>query len=253
MKKVLALFFLSLIILSCSDDKSTSPPVMNIDKFPSQPGTSYTFNVTFGLTNPIIGTKRSYFIQKSNNPLSNTLSIYSPQVDSITYSGSLLVDTTYFRKTSSGVFYYIDTTGLAQLIPDSLRTLLKIDTETRALFFPLSINQTWPVYQIDIQISGVPIFSPIKAFAKVSDFYKMDFVTRNSTITSNVYRIDYTLEIQLSPEGQIERQTASALFAVGIGFIKWDGQAAVINLVRGTTFEFPSEIILEEMRSYFIP
>jgi hypothetical protein len=228
---------------------------MDIDIYPSKPGTNYRFSVTYGITNPVFGTRKSYFIDKSNNKtLSNaSLSIYSPQVDSIIYSNNLLVDTTYFRKTSSGVFYYIDTTGFSLLIPDSLKPYLRVDTESRALFFPLSLNQSWPVYQIDIQIVGIPIFSPIKAFAKVTDSYKMDFVFRNSTISANVYKIDYTMEIQLSPEGQVEKQMASALFAVGIGFIKWDGQGSVINLVRGTTLNFPSENVLEEMTSYFIP
>jgi hypothetical protein len=248
-------FIINLILLSgCSEEKLPTPPTMDIEAFPSEAGTNYTFNISFGQPNSITGIKKSRVLPKANIKLnSDIVSIYQPQLDSIIYQGNTLIDTTYFRKTSSGVFYFIDTTGFSQLVPDSLKSFLAIDTESRILFFPLSLNQTWPVYQVDIKIGGIPVFSPIRAFAKVVDFYKMDFVVRNSKITSNVYKIEYNLEIQLSPEGQIERQTAIAHFATGIGFIKWEGQTNVVNLVKGTTFNYPSEFIIEELSSYFIP
>lgn len=254
-KYLIFTFVITLILLlGCSEERLPTPPTQDIELFPSEVGTNYTYNVSFGLQNPITGIKKSRILPKANIKLvSGIVSIYQPQLDSIIYQGNTLIDTAYFRKTSSGVFYFIDTTGFSQLVPDSLKSFLAIDTESRILFFPLSLNQTWPVYQVDIKIGGIPVFSPIRTFAKVVDFYKMDFVTRNSKITSNVYKIEYNLEIQLSPEGQVERQIAVAYFANGIGFIKWEGQSNVVNLVKGTTFNYPAEVILEELSSYFIP
>lgn len=257
MKKYFSLFIIisiALLFSNCSENKSVTPPIVELEIFPSKPGTNYKYNVTFGVTNPITGTKKSHILSSTNkHSYVNSLSIYQPQIDSFFYSGTTLVDTTYFRKTSSGVFFNVDTTGFSQLIPDSLRNLLTVDTESRLLFFPLSVNQTWPVYQIDIKIAGVPVFSPIKASAKVVDMFKMDFVLRSSNFTTTVYKILYNLDLQFSPEGQVERQTAVGFFAVGIGFIKWDGQTSVINLVKGNTFNFPSDVMLEELSTFFIP
>lgn len=255
MKRIFALVvFATILFLSCKENQTTTPPVEDIETFPSKAGTSYSYNVKFGISNPINGIRKSRIISQSvSKQFLDKSVIYQPQIDSILYQGTVLVDTTYFRKSSSGVFYFIDTTGFSQLVPDTLRNLLAIDTESRALFFPLSLNQTWPVYQVDVKIAGIPVFSPIKTYAKVVDSYKMDFVSRNSTKTFNVYKIEYNLDIQLSPESQVERQTVVAHFAVGLGFIKWDGQSAVTNIVKGTTFTYPSEVILEELTTYHIP
>lgn len=245
---------ITLLFFSCSDDKSVNPPTFEVETFPSKNGTFYKYDIQFGITNPIPGTKKSYIFSKPNKQnVKNILSIYQPQVDTIFYQGRTLVDTTYFRKTSSGVFYFVDTTGFSQLLPDSLKNFLTVDTESRLLFFPLSLNQTWPVYQIDIKVAGVPVFSPIRTFAKVIDTYQLDLVLRNSNITVTAYRIEYNLDVQLSPEGQVERQTAIAEFAVGLGFIRWYGHTSVINLAKGNTFNFPSEIMNEELISHFIP
>ncbi len=257
MKKNLCLITFVIMILisvSCSEKKLPTSPVMEIETFPSVAGTSYIYVLTFGQSNSITGMKKSIIFSKvNNNPNDGLVSIYQPQLDSVIYQGNTLVDTSYFRKTSSGVFYFIDTTGISQLVPDTLRSLLAVDTESRALFFPLSINQTWPVYQIDIKIGGLPIFSPLKAYGKVLESNKVEFVLRNSKIISDVFKIEYNLEIQLSPEGQVEKQTAIAYFAVGIGFIKWEGNSSVANLVRGSSLVYPNDNVLEELTSYNIP
>lgn len=254
-------FFLFLIIsltatlfISCKEEQVTNPPAEEIENFPSKAGTSYTYNLSFGIPTQINGKRKTLILsQLTNKQLSNTSIIYQSQVDSLIYQGNVLVDTTFFRKSASGVFYFIDTTGFSQIVPDTLRNFLTVDTESRILFFPLSLNQTWPVYQVDIKIAGVPVFSPLKASAKVVDNYKLDFVSRGSQKTFNVYKIEYNIDIQFSPESQIERQTAIAHFAVGIGFIRWEGQSSVVNLVRGSTLVYPLDEVVEELSSFNIP
>jgi hypothetical protein len=257
MKKFFVFVIISLTIIlfiSCKEEQATNPPVENIENFPSQAGTQYNYNLTFDTSNQVNGIRKSRILSQSlGKNYNGKVIIYQPQVDSVSYQSNVLVDTSYFRKTSSGVFYFIDTTGISQIVPDTLRSLLTVDTESRILFFPLSLNQTWPVYQIDIKIAGVPVFSPLRAYAKVIDTYKLDLVLRNSQKTFNVYKIEYNLDIQFSPESQIERQTAIAHFATGLGFIKWEGQSSVINLVRGSTLVYPSDVVIEELTTYNIP
>ena len=166
-------------------------------------------------------------------------------------------DTTYFRKSSTGVFYYIDTTGVSAFIPDSVRNQLSIDTESRLLFLPLTLNQIWPVYEVNFTLGGVPVYSLIKISAKVIDSYMLTKTFRDSSITRLVNKIRYDLDVQLSPTSPKETFTAYGYTMDGIGFIKWEGETLVLSLIRGGMLDFSgtisSSFVTEELLEYSNP
>lgn len=253
MKKVFHFFILVLLTISysCKDDTIVNPPVDTKDYFPAKEGAKFIYNLVIDSAFYLGGVR----ISDVTNSISIAGTQYFVQIDSVIIERSLSIDTTYFRKSNTGVFYYIDTTGLGQLIPDSLRNSLRIDSESRLLFFPLRLNQIWPVYQIDITVGGIPVFSPLKTSAKVLEAQKLTVVFRDSQYTIDVYKVEYKLEVQLDTQGSIERFFAYGYIAENIGFVKWEGESFVLNLIRGRRLDLSltSYYLLEELRSYFIP
>ncbi|AFH50056.1 Hypothetical protein IALB_2353 [Ignavibacterium album JCM 16511] len=243
---------LSLIVLySCKDNVIVDPPAVDKEYFPAKTGAKFTYSLTIDSNLVLSGAKISDIIGLQS--ISGTE--YFIQIDSIIIERALTLDTAYFRKSNTGVFYYTDTTGLGQLIPDTLRNALRIDNESRLLFFPLRLNQTWPVYQIDITVGGIPVFSPVKTNAKISGKEQLTMAIRDSQYTIDVFKIEYKVEVQLDPQGASESFYAYGYIAENIGFVKWEGESFVINLIRGGRLDLSltSTYMLEELRNYFIP
>ncbi|WP_337865117.1 hypothetical protein [Ignavibacterium sp.] len=255
MKKIIKYFSLIilLILVSCKENSVVNPPSGNLDFFPAKAEAKYSFNFYYVLNPGLNGTK---FISIGNlNNINGTE--YFAETDSSIFERTITVDTTFFRKSKTGVFYFIDTTGVSEFIPDSIRNSLSIDTESRLLFFPLTINQTWPVYQVDVTFSGVPVYSIIKISAKVIDSYLLTKTFRDSSITKLVNKIQYDMDVQLSPTSPKETFTAFGYTMDGIGFIKWEGDTLVLDLIRGGRLNFTGTItsstVVEELTNYFIP
>jgi hypothetical protein len=246
------LFFMFIALISCKEDTVTNPPSDNSDFFPAKVGSKYYYNFYF-YVNPALNGGKTISIVDTTNILGTP---YFEEIDSLIFDRSLTVDTTFFRKSRTGIFYFIDTTGVSEFIPDSIRNQLSIDTESRLLFFPLTLNQTWPVYQVDITFSGVPIFSIVKIIAKVVDSYQLTRTFRDSSITRTVNKIKYDMDIQLSPTSPKETYTAFGHTMDGVGFIKWEGEEFVLNLIRGGKLNFTgtitSSVVFEELVSYSI-
>jgi len=251
------IIFYSLVIgviiftFSCSEDKLVNPPSEVKDYFPAKVGAKFIYSLTSG-SNFVISGARISDITGSQNIKGTE---YFVQIDSVILERELTLDTTYFRKSNSGVFYYIDTTGLGVLIPDSLRNSLRIDEESRLLFFPIQLNQTWPVFQIDITLGGIPVFTPLKTSAKVLETQQLTLAFRDTMLTMEVYKIEYKLELKLDPQGSTESFIAYGYIAENIGFVKWEGESFVLNLIRGGRLDLSltSTYILEQLQGYLIP
>lgn len=255
MKKIVK--YISLVCLialvGCKDDSVVTPPSDNLDFFPAKTGAKYSFNFYYDL-NPGLSGAKIISVTDINN-ISGTE--YFAEIDSILFERTVTVDTTFFRKSKTGVFYFIDTTGVSEFIPDSIRNSLSIDIESRLLFFPLAVNQTWPVYQVDVTFHGIPVYSIIKISAKVVDSYLSTKTFRDSSITKLVNKIQYDMDVQLSPTSPKEKFTAFGYTMDGIGFIKWEGDTLVLDLIRGGILNFTGTIssstVVEELTDYFIP
>lgn len=253
MKKIFYLITATILLISisCKDNIIVDPGQNNKDYFPAKVGSKFTYSLMIDSSFILNGARISDVT--STSTIAGTE--YFVQVDSVIIERALSLDTSYFRKSNTGVFYYTDTTGLGSLIPDSLRNALRIDNESRLLFFPLQLNQTWPVYQIDITVGGVPVFSPLKTSAKVLEALQLTLALRDTQYTIDVYKIEYKLEIQLDPQGSVERFFAYGYVAENIGFVKWEGEAFVLSLIRGGRIDLSSTsgFIKEELINYFIP
>lgn len=253
MRKFFYFVFASLlaIVYACNEETIVNTPADNKDYFPAKEGSKFIYDLVIDSSLNLNGVRVLDII--GTTKISGT--DYFIEIDSLLVESSLSVDTNYFRKSNTGVFYYSDTTGISELVPDSLVNLLRIDSECRLLFFPLQINQTWPVFQIDISVGGIPVFSPVKVNARVIESQQINIAFRDTQYIAEVFKIEYKMEVQLDPQGSSESLIAYGYITENIGFIKWEGESFLISLIRGGKIDLNATtgLITEELRSYFIP
>ena len=83
---------------------------------------------------------------------------YTTQDDSLDFGSQSNVSTYLVRKSETGVFYAVDTSQIALLIPDSLKQYVSLRDEMQLLFYPLTTGSSWSLYRVTAQVQpGIEI------------------------------------------------------------------------------------------------
>jgi len=248
MKKILA-FFPILLFFACSE--STTEPLVNndpIDFFPNQDANFYNYNVSLFDTNGIIlqtGTRKSIY--------NGDTILYgrSFQVKSDVFELTILQteNNSYFRKHTSGVNNGItlDSIGSYYVLPDSLRHNFSLALEYPFLNDSLEINQTWHVFEI---WADIPQFEIFNVDAEVISLDTLTISFQNTTRSAEVFKIRYDARFTTGFSQSPKLFEVNAWIAKGIGFIKWEGDAKLINFFAGAEIYPINTIVLEELESY---
>jgi hypothetical protein len=249
--KILFLIVTVLFVSGCKE-AITEPPVEEDSRnfFPNTDGSYFFYNVAvFDSTGQIqSGTRKSYL--QGQTTLQQTP--YQVRIDSLELNGNLAVSNSYLRKSINGVFAYFDTTGLTAIVPDSLRNLITLSTEYRLLYFPFSINQTWPVYNVSIDL-GISRIDVVKISAVVIEKDSITIAFRDTSITKELYKIQYDMTIITGLDLTTENYKAFAWIAEDTGFFKWEGDAELLSFFLGNTAYPEGTVVVEELLGFNIP
>jgi len=231
--------FIALILLiiagcmfsSCDSDSSTQSSgdvVADGTYFPAEDGTSYKYNVDKVNDTQTSGSRSSLY---SGTTVHEGV-IYQIQIDSLTLSGLTTVNNAFFRKTDTGIFFFLDTTGISASIPDSLLSSLIFDTEMRIFLFPINEGGNWPVFKMTLNIQGFP-FSPVEVSANyvAKENLTLDLIRGNENVET--VKIRFRLSIRTSPLSAGVNYDAFAWLAKNIGIVKWQGNGTIINAFTG--------------------
>jgi hypothetical protein len=249
-KSLLLIIFTLMIVVGCKESTTESQPdVTSADFFPNSDGNYYYYNVMASDSSGLIqsGSRKIYY--SGDTTLVQTP--YQIKIDTFQLSNIQTITQSYFRKSSTGVFYYaqFDTSGFSALIPDSLQGAISFDSEYRILYQPLELNQVWPVYKISANYLSFS-FDILTVDAKVILKNNVDFVFNNSTITKEVFTILYTIKLITDLNQQPIAFGATGEIAEGIGFISWEGDSEIINFFAGRNIYLPETYVIEELYSY---
>lgn len=247
----LLLLLLLLSVYGCKD-AVTNPPA-DIDTrnfFPDKDGSYFFYNiVVFDSTGPIqSGTRKSYL--SGDTTIQKTP--YRIRMDSLELNGNLSISNSYLRKSANGVFGYFDTTGFTAIVPDSLRNLLTISTEYRLLYFPFSINQIWPVYNVSINL-GISRIDIVKLTAEVIEQDSLTVTFRDTSITKAAYRIKYSMVLITGLDLTTETYTAFVWIMEDTGLYEWEGDAELLTFFTGNTAYSPGTVVFERLTGFGIP
>jgi len=236
-KYILLLIVILLVFNYCSDEKSTNPPDNNpppANYFPSGDGTNYTYNVE---QIDSIGNMQSglrYTLYDGVSTIENTQ--YQNQFDSLLIETINVTGTTNFRKTGTGVFYFVDTTGISDIVPDSLLSAISLLSESRVLLFPLEEGSFWPVYSVTISNQNIN-FSPLVVNGVFAEKENITINLISGDIEAEATRVEYTFSIITDINLPPQRLTANAWFVDEIGIVKLEGRSILINLITGGGLE----------------
>ena len=228
-------FFLAgiFIVFSCTEENSTNPPGNeNLPVyFPGTEGTSYKYEIVETDSNGIISTGIRNVVYLEDTLINGTR--YKLQIDSTQTNLQLSVTSSYFRTTATGVFYFVDTTGFINILPDSLQSSIEIQDEIRAYLFPLSEGTLWPVYRISVELNELIIVNLVDITGKFISDEKLTLDISGETKTVNTKKVGIDFKLRTSVTDSAISFNANTWLSEDIGIIKMEGSSIVINLLSG--------------------
>ena len=250
MKKILT-FFPVLLLLSFACSESTTEPSVNNDStdfFPNKDGNFYNYNVSLFDTTGIIlqtGTRKSVY----NGDTIFYGMPFQVKFDVFDLTSLQMETNSYFRKKPMGVnnFIDLDSNGVYYIIPDSLRSNFSLALEYPILYDSLEVNQTWQVYEI---WADIPQFEIFNVDAEVISLDTLTISFQNTTRTTEVFKIRYNARFVTGLLQSPKFFEVNAWIAKGIGFIKWEGDAKLINFFAGAEIYPLNTTVLEELETY---
>jgi hypothetical protein len=222
-----------LFVYSCTEENSTNPPgEENLPVyFPNSEGTFYVYEIIQTDTNDVISTGIRNVVYLEDTLINNTR--YKLQIDSIQTNLQFSVSSSYFRTTETGVFYFVDTTGFTNTLPDSLQSSIELQDEMRAFLFPLSEGTLWPVYRISIELNEFLRFNLVDITGKFIADEILILNISNGTQTVNTKKVEIVFILQTGATDSVITFNANTWIGEDIGLVKMEGSAIVLNLISG--------------------
>jgi hypothetical protein len=248
----LVILSIALFIYSCSKDSPTNTGGnggAGSSYFPNGDSTyyKYTVNTTDTAGAEIEGTRTSRY--NGTQPLEGT--VYQVQYDTAVFQSQTTSSTAYFRKTDTGVFYFLDTTGLGASIPDSLEQYITTDSEVRALLFPLAAGSYWPVFKVTLHYGPIT-FAPVDVSASYAGTEDIPLNLVSGQITKSAIKIKYVLKLTFDFGAPSRNYEAYAWIVDGIGIVKWEGNATLLNGISGggINFDDTTRVVSQSLIDY---
>lgn len=250
--------FISVTVLvflfSCTSKEPTAPPSGQVpDYFPNSDSTNYLFTITESDSTGILRTGSRYVFYYGDTLINGTS--YKFQKDSVKMGIEIDERLFNFRKSETGVFYFVDTSGFAAALPDTLRNRMTITSEMQTLLLLLAKGSFWQVFKLTITLQPGITYAPYRitaSFVKEEDVL-LHLVSGDLNITAQ--KIKYDLEYRFDPEETSQKFTAFSWVANNIGIIKMDGNAIVVNTILNgeVNLDDSSKTVTQNLIDYNIP
>lgn len=254
-KKIVSLILVTIFFTVACKESITEPPdnKQNDQYYKIDNSTSIIYDLSITDSNGVTVNGNRYMAFKDSTIIGGTL--YNIQVDS--FETFLQFDTltttsiSYIRNSNSGVFSFTDTTGITIFLPDSLRQYLTVDSESRLLFYPLTVGQKFPVFTLSLSYLIYDL-SVIDIDAVVESSETLNINVNNNPTQLNTLKIKYNFLLRPTSTDSLY-YSAYGWAVKDIGFVKWDGDSEVFNFLFNENI-FPAETNVKmELTEYNIP
>jgi hypothetical protein len=245
---------LSLLILTgCEEDTPNEPPAQDFPNYyPDGIGSTFKYSVTEKDSVGNILQSGTRNILYSGNFLLNGIN-YTTQFDSLDFGSQSSVATYLFRKTETAVFYAVDTSQIAQLIPDTLKQYVNLRDEMQLLFYPLKSGSSWSLYRITAQVQPGIEIKILDITATFDKSEQLILIWPTGSLSVYTQKVKYTLELYTEIGSPPQRYSAFMWYAENIGLVKYEGNQFVVNIGGGgITFEPSPNILTQELIEYDI-
>ena len=251
------LFILSLSIIfslyNCSEDSPTDPTGENlINYFPTSEGTNYKYELAESDSTGVLrtGTRSTVY---NGTALLNSIT-YSRQIDSVTLGADFTTTESYFRKTISGVYYYVDTSEVMTNIPDTLRPFVTLQNEFRYILIPLADGSSWPVYRITVRLQSGINFTALDITGRFQTIENMQLNLVSGVVDVTAVKVKFDLKYIRDINAAQETLTAFAWFVENVGLVKMEGNSVVLGALLGgeINFDDSTKTITQQIVDYEI-
>ena len=264
MKNMIILSLAAVLILTfegCKKSEVTSPPSqagveIKENSFPKNEGTNYKYYyLRTDSTGQSSGTRITYY--KGESVISGPS--YKIQIDSSNLNAVLQVDSSYFRTTTNGLYYFIDTTGFATSLEDStliqFLPFITIDNELLAYLFSLQVSKSWTVFKMNLNYPGWFPTTLVDVSADVIGEENITLDLIGGAVIKKALNIKYTMVLKTNPLLPTPRTfTANAWLVPEIGPAKWEGNGTLVNVFtgRGIDFADTASVVQQSLIDYEI-
>lgn len=244
----------SICLFSCTSKEPTAPLSGQIpDYFPNSDGTNYLFTTTEFDSTGILGTGLRYIFYDGDTLINGTS--YKFQKDSVKMGTEIVEKISNFRKSEIGVFYFIDTSGFAAALPDTLQNRVTVTSEMQTLLLLLAEGSFWQVFKVTIAVQPGITYALYRITANYvkEEIVLLHLVGGDLNITTQ--KIKYDLEIIVDPEEPSQKFTAFSWVADKIGMVKMEGNAIVVNTILNgeVSLDASSKTVKLDLIDYNIP
>ena len=277
--RLILLLVLSIMLVGCgsSDDPTTPDPddgTTAVAYYPGNIGSSFTYNTDTALVNTNfsqVGTRVSTFDGTINiGPVE-----YIVQKNISTIAGNSFESMLNFRRTRSGLYLSIDTTGfssaLDEILTDSLVASVisgfEIDPELNALSLPLFDGKEWAAFKFNVVISFLGVNLPITVIEVNAKYMgKESIVIPALNDARESEKIQYTLIFSLpdrnnpinftNPQNPINLISTEfsgyGWYTKDVGLTKLEGSALLINSISGNGIDLgdSASVVRETLVNY---
>lgn len=255
MKQYLNIFFialLSLLVLNgCDEEAPNEPPAQEYpDYYPDNVGSTYKYSITEtdSVGNLVQTGSRNILYSGTTNFRGRE---YVTQEDSLDFGTQSSVNTFLFRKSDTGIFYAVDTSQIALLIPDTLQQYVTLRDEMQLLFYPLTNGSSWSLYRVTADIQPGISVRILDIIATFEANEQLDLNLNSGTISVNAQKIKYELEVVEDVTSEPLRYTASMWFAENIGLVKFEGKQFILDFTGGViNIDITDNILSQEVLEY---
>jgi len=254
LKQIIISITILVVLVSCTSKEPTAPPSGQVpDYFPNSDGTNYLFAITEFDSTGISRIGSRYVFYYGDTLINGTP--YKFQKDSIKMGNEIDERLSNFRKSETGVFCFVDTSGFAAALPDTLRNRMTITSEMQTLLLLLAKGSFWQVFKLTITLQPGITFAPYRitaGYVKEEDVL-LHLVSGDLNVTAQ--KIKYDLEYRFDPEDPSQKFTAFSWVAVKIGIIKIEGNAIVVNAILNGEVNLAdsSKTVTQNLIDYSIP
>ncbi len=253
--KYFTLLVIVILFIPACKDAATNPGGQNNGNyFPGSVGNTYKYSVIQTDSAGVVTTGIRFvsYIGDTLLTLQSPVS-YIVQYDSVETDSATSGRYSFFRKSSMGIFYFVDTSMVITLIPDTVREFTSLQQETRLVFFPIQ-NSFWFVYSILVTFESGVTFKPVEISGTYSGSESIQLQLATGTTEVEALKVRYDLRIIRDYTKPAQKFTAFGWFSDGIGLVKLEGDGPILNALNTgeINFEDSTSTFSQELKDYHV-
>lgn len=170
---------------------------------------------------------------------------YIVQVNNTVVDTLMLPGELRFRRTSNGIYFFIDTTGFSEVVPDSLiqqyQLTISIDDEFNGFSSQALSSGSWNAFKLNISVGTLITISVVDVAANYLG--EENIFIKQTRTNAKAKKIEYKIKLSIpNPNNptqfDVQEYTATGWYVENIGLVRLRGNGLLVNTITTGTIDF---------------